>query len=218
MIIIVGKVQVRRDPQALLPGAPISSSPLAFGPGLDIGELGYGEDTARLFIGHSPQTGNPNFNRTVFPYQNVEVLTENSPRNGELFSQFVRDQDRNDFFVPTVIPASYSGALLYTEYDGGMAIPTMLRGAAISATIEYHAFQNDSPIKQGIVRIFGDGNFTQISDTENLVKTGGSLIDFSVNARNTDSEGYFFQINVVNHTSTPITLLIRRAILVGQSA
>jgi len=219
MIIIVGKVQVRRDPEALLPGAPVSMDPLSFGPGLDVGELGFSTDTGRVFIGHDPSNGNPNFARPVFPYQNVEVLTENSPRLHELFGLFLRDQDRNDFFVPTAVAVNGNNfaPLLYTEYDGALAVPARLRGASVSATIDYHAFQADSPIKQGTLRIIADAASTQIVDTDNIIK-GSSAIDFQVGARQSDSEGYYFELQARNNTASPITLLIRRCVVVGMSA
>lgn len=218
MIIVVSKVQTRRGLQSQIPGAPISSDPPSFAPGLDEGEIAMSTDTGRLFIGHSPTSGNQNFNRVVFPYQNVEVLTENSPRNGELFSQFMRDQDRNDFYVPTTL-ASGSGfvPLMYTEYDGGIAVPAKFYGSSVSATVEYHAFQNNAPVKQGTLRILAAaGSQTLVDDSAE--KAGGPFLDFQIGAQQSDAGGYYYQLNAWNRTGAALTIIIRRTIVVGLSA
>ena len=75
----VSKIQIRRGLQSDLPGAPTIASPTVPTPGLDIGEPALATDTNRLFIGIDPSQGGITIGRTVFPYQNVEILTENSP-------------------------------------------------------------------------------------------------------------------------------------------
>jgi hypothetical protein len=75
----ISKMQLRRGLASDLPGAPVTLSPLAFAAGLDDGEMGFTTDQGRLFIGqNSPTNGSPNYQRTAYPYQNIEVLTENS--------------------------------------------------------------------------------------------------------------------------------------------
>jgi hypothetical protein len=74
----ISQIILRSGPSVDLPGAPTSLTPLAFGPGLEPGEAAFMTDTGRIYIGHDPSQGQPNFQRAVFPYQNIEVLTENS--------------------------------------------------------------------------------------------------------------------------------------------
>ncbi len=219
MIIVVGKVQVRRGLDSELPGAPVSQDPISYSPALDIGEFGYGQDSGRLFIGHDPANGNPNFGRPVFPYQNIEVLTENSPRVGELFSMNVRDQDRNDFYVPTVLAPSVGYVpLTYAEYDGAFAIPARFYGTSISATVDYHAFQNDLPLKNGTLRIMATGAGSPPLLDDGFEKVGGPYLQFQMGARQQDSGGYFYDLNAWNMTAQPITIIIRRTVIIGMSA
>jgi len=74
----VWQLLLRRGPASDLPGTPTAPGqpPTT---GLAEGELGMTTDTGRLFLGVNPQQGMPNYNRSAFPYNNVEVLTENSP-------------------------------------------------------------------------------------------------------------------------------------------
>lgn len=219
MIIVIGKVQVRRGLDSELPGSPVTFDPISYEPSLDIGELGYGTDSGRLFIGHDPSTGNPNYSRPVFPYQNVEVLTENSPRVGELFSLNVRDQDRNDFFVPTVIAPSVGYVpLTYAEYDGALAVPARFYGTSISATVDYHAFQNDLPLKNGTLRIMASGAGAPPIQDNGFEKAGGPYLQFQMGSRQQDGAGYYYELQAWNMTASPITIIIRRTVIVGMSA
>lgn len=206
MIIVISKIQVRRGLESELST-------------LDVGELAMTTDTGRMFMGHDPSVGNPNFDRTVFPYDNVEILTENSPRVGELFSQNVRDQDRNDFFFPTVIPASASTftALTYVDYEGAVPTPARFYGGSISATVEYHAFVNDNPIKQGTLRLMGTPILNQLDDTDNFDLSSNQL-QFQLGPQQSDVIGDYFELQVRNLTGSDITIVIRRVSVVGLSA
>lgn len=207
MIIVISKIQVRRGEEVELST-------------LDVGELAMTTDTGRFFIGHDPEVGNPNFNRTVFPYQNVEILTENSPRVGELFSQHVRDQDRNDFFFPTTA-ASGGGfqPLTYLDYEGGVPTPAWFFGSSISATVEYHVFKNDLPIKQGTLRLMGTPAAHLCDDTDNY-DLSANQVQFQLGAQQNDgiTGQNYFELQVNNITGSPVTILIRRVSIVGLSA
>lgn len=210
MIIIAGKVQVRRGLGVELPGSPISENPLAFAAGLDIGEIAFTEDDARAFVGHTPQPGDINFQRTVYPYQNVEILTENSPRNQELFNSFIVDQDSNDFFVPTVLAVGQSGALIYPV---NVLNPSIFVGVNVSVTIDYHAFtQGLDAVKQGTLRILGTAGSIVISDTDPLEGTAyvGKLT-FSVVYDGTNK----YTLQCSNQTGAIVNLLLRRIVVTG---
>lgn len=205
MIIIAGKVQVRRGLGYELPGSPISQNPLAFGPGLDIGEIAFTEDDARVFIGHNPVPGDINYQRAVYPYQNVEVLTENSPRNEELFNGFIQDQDSNDFFTPFSIAAG-SAPLAYA--NTAVLNPSVFNGDNISATIEYHAFTpvpSVSAVRQGTLRIMGTGPTITISDDF----IGQSTLTFSVSY----ASGKYTLL--CDNTGSTVNLFLRRIVLTG---
>lgn len=74
----ISQIILREGPSIDLPGAPTSLSPLTFAPGLELAEMAFMSDTGRVYIGHDPSQGQPNYNRLIFPWKNIEVLTENS--------------------------------------------------------------------------------------------------------------------------------------------
>jgi hypothetical protein len=210
-IILVGKIKFRRGKESLLPGSPISTSPPVFNKPLAVGEPAFSTDTGRMFIGHTPNVGDINYQRTTFPYQNIEVLTEASPVNQQLFNQFYMDQNRNDFFVPTVIPGLYSGPILFSDYSNTLAIPTRLDGNIISAKFEYHGFYIDgsSPTKSGVVQVMAAGNSTVIQDTQNTIIDVDSLT-FSISALSQDKDGPYYMLGVTNNTVSDVNLFLRK--------
>jgi hypothetical protein len=92
MIISTNRIKLKSDVQANVVTTSLNSSEMAFS-----------TDTARLVIGHDPSSGNINFDRDRFPQTAIEILTEVSPRNREIFSQQVRNQDRTAFYNPIFI-------------------------------------------------------------------------------------------------------------------
>ena len=214
MIDIDGKVEIRSGLQSELPGTPISLDPLVLSAGLDVGEMGFAKDTARLFIGHSPVISDPNFKRSTLPYENVEILTENSPRNRELFNDFVRDQNEDAFFLPTILAI---GPMVDLTYPVDTLNPSKFDGASISAIVEYHAFTDvaGQPVSQGTLRILGSNGTVELNDSEKLVSptfidpnTNGDLLTFGCRY---DSGSYYLQCQ--NSTNYPIKLYIRRILL-----
>ena len=209
MIDIDGKVQLRTGLESELPGKPISINPLVLSTGLDIGEIGFASNTARLFIGHSPAISDPNFKRPIFPYENVEILTENSPRNRELFNNFVRDQDEDAFFVPTTVAV---GAMADLTYPVDTLNPSKFDGTTISAIVEYHAFTEDGqPISQGTLRILGTNGTVELRENEKLESS--SFIGQLTFGCRYDSGSYFLQCQ--NSTVYTTKLYIRRILLTG---
>ncbi len=71
-------IQLRRGPEADLPGAPNVGNPNVPTTGLDPGEPAFATDVGRIFIGTDPAQTGPWTGRAAFPYENVEVLTEYS--------------------------------------------------------------------------------------------------------------------------------------------
>ena len=223
MIIVTSKITVRRGTDSQLPGTPINafSNPPTFNTGLDTGEFGYSIDSERLFIGASPSIGNINYQRTTFPYQNVEVLTEASPAVKQLFDLNIRDQDRNSYFVPTLLtPNATWNTVTYSAYEGGMALPTRFSGQSVSASVEYHAFINNQPVKQGTVHILASNTSVSVSDANTSVYIGNSpVVEFNVTSQQLDGDGYYYLLQAKNHdVSNSVTLLIRRSVIVGFSA
>lgn len=242
MIIVVGKVQLRRGLDSELPGKPISLDPLRFSPGLDDAELGFSTDSGRVFVGHSPKIGDMHYQRTAFPYQNLEILTENSPRVAELFGGMMRDQNNRDFYVPVVLPPSANWlpvpfpdtfvdeanpARFYTGAPVNGVTPT--RG--ISGAVEYHAFVHEGaslnanyPVKAGTLW-FAAGPADAAFDAttapticrEEFVQAITGL-NFQVSGRIQDGVRFFRTLNYKNQTGQAVTLYIRRTVVKGISA
>jgi len=221
-IIAVTKIQMNR----MLEAAVANSA--------DNGEFVFTTDSGRLVLGPDPTQGNPNFDRNDrFPYQNQEVLTEGSPRNKELFSLFIRNQDDQDFHPPTLIPNGVGFTNVMTrEYEGGILQEILLNGAYNSALIEYHAYvpgyynsfyhglgnptltpPAPTLIQSGIVRIIADANGAVVSN--NTVHTTTisnsatlSTLEFGVA---TTLDGYIVQAQ--NNFSSPIMLKLRKTVI-----
>lgn len=200
---ILAKVRITRGREIELPGSPISISPPQFNEALELGQFGFTTDTARLFIGHVPESGDINFNRTDFPYQNIEVLTETSPRVKELFSEFNRSKNENSFFLPTIVQAG-AAEINYSDYSGN-EIPSRFYADNFSATVEYHCFDagTNEPIQAGKLYI------VSTSATSSIVnESAGGVIDFTL----VNGSGY----RVLRSNNTvPIKFFMKKTVLSG---
>ena len=153
MTVQVSKIQLRRGPESDLPGAPLSLSPLAFSPGLDDGELGFTDDTGRLFIGQtSPTNGIISYQRSTFPYQNIEVLTENTPPD-VIQASYADNQAGFFTSVPLIAGPSYVTLQTYDTAGGTHDFNVDISGNA-NAVIEYFVFaSNGDATRQGVLNI-----------------------------------------------------------------
>lgn len=151
---------LRDDNEADLPGGPITTSPLVFAPGLEPGELCATKDTGRVFLGHEPTVGQPNFRRTAHPYQNIEVLTENSVDRFNAMVGAYRRQEGDESFYYSVLPpsASFTPVKLPLGNDPDH-IFRLEDVSSVAATVEYAAFNSTGkPVKMGGLRLlYGTG-------------------------------------------------------------
>ncbi len=162
-MIVLEKIQLRRGLAIDLPGAPTNILPPIFAPGLDEGELGYTTDLGRLFIGlgtDAPVSGMPNFNRVAFPYQNIEILTENSPLS-TIFGNAISDNQLG-FQVSVPLRQLPSFLTLQTFNQVGVAADFYidLPGCGASAQVHYFVYDStNSPLRQGRLNILWNANF-----------------------------------------------------------
>lgn len=173
------------DSEANLPGAPTSLDPLTFGPALETGELVFTKDTGRMFVGHDPIMGQPNYERTSFPYQNVEVLTENSTAKvGQMFGAYLRDENSNSFYYASLPSSASMAPITVTVGDAAPQEYTFPDVGSLAIEMEYVAFNsNGKPIKMGKVRVMhGEGIADPIvvDDGTNL---GAPLLSFDAVVR-----------------------------------
>ena len=155
-IIQISKIQMRRGAAADLPN-----------PSLDDGEFGFADDAGRLFIGQtSPSNGQPNYNRSGFPYENVEVLTENSPL-GELVGPVIND-NQGGYYVST--PLSIVGAFTFPPAyplqvlditDSPQDFYVDVTGNAGNAHIQYFIYDTSSnAIRNGTLTVLWNTTMT----------------------------------------------------------
>ena len=223
--IVVGKLQVRRGLEYQLPGRPISTDPFRFSETLDSGEFGLTLDSQRLFIGPSPAGTNAlnDSNREMlFPYMNVEVLTESSPRNKELFGQFWRDQDASDFFfgMQPVAALTLSGLKLGPQSFSDFVNTEGARidGAIMSGAVDYIVFfPTSGSIKQGTFFYQADASKQTIADNNPTVFGNDANISFQISPQRSDASGAYYVIQASNTSSeTAQVYLRRRFISVGE--
>lgn len=225
-IVIVEKVQLRRGLEVELPGKPAQLVPLRLTQGLDQGELGMTVDSGRLFLGHSPRQGDVNYERAVFPYQNLEVLTENSPRVRALFNEFVRDQENTDYFLPTKLAKNGALAIIpHAELSVGDLIPSKFECDSATIIVEYAAFvdapganRDGWPVKQGEVRFIARAGSSvypsnqgspEESNVEDDVLIGGGLT-FGL-----QRVGNHYRLTYHNQTQENLLLYMRRVVVTG---
>lgn len=168
-IIQITKIQIRRGPEADLPGAPTSLDPLIFSQALESGEFGFASDTGRLFIGHDPQVGQANYARPVFPFQNVEVLTENSVETiNRIVSRVLRGTGREAFItaaLPTTTGDDWNVVTVTPET--GSPFPFRFTGPYVNATIDYSVYTTaNEPVRNGSLRVLHPGDNTEPSVTD----------------------------------------------------
>jgi hypothetical protein len=206
MTSIAAKFRLTRGKEIDLPGKPISESPLAFSQSVDLGQLVMTTDTGRVFIGHVPGVGDVNYNRTRFPYQNIEILTEASPRTKELFSDFMKSQTENDFFVPTTIPVA-NAEITFPDYSGN-EVPSRFYATNFSAVVEYHCFilADNSPIQNGKLYIRASGGSAEI-----FHEGVGSAVDFTIGYNGT----YYYLMCDNGAENGDVKFFMRKTVLSG---
>ncbi|RYD46073.1 MAG: hypothetical protein EOP83_30260, partial [Verrucomicrobiaceae bacterium] len=159
----VSKIQFRRGAELDLPGKPLSLAPLTFEAALDTAEIGFTVDSGRLFIGQTPSYGQPNYKRTAFPYQNLEILTEASTDAlHRIFSLLQRDIGSGGFFKATLSPTGVDDWQdVRVERTYGTASAFRLPGEEIIGLLDYHVVSDDrdgTPLRSGQLRFMSEPN------------------------------------------------------------
>jgi hypothetical protein len=220
----VWKIQLRRGLQLDLPGQPTSLSPLTFPNGLDEGELGYATDTGRLFVGmgtDTPLSGMPNYQRAGFPYQNIEVLTENSPLNLVLGGAFSDNQLGFVRMVPLTQTTTFqtlqiSEAGVATNFYIDVAITGVGSGGTATtganASISYFLFDSsNNPIRQGRLSVLWNTAMTGVPLCTDEAQVAGAHINDiqwqAVYISSLDSEHIVLQY--INQTGGTPSMLMR---------
>ena len=163
----VSKIQLRRGPAADLPGEPVAGNPTLPTAGLDTGEIAFTTDTGQVFIGIDPQQGGQTIGRFAFPFQNIEVLTENSKDRVQQFYDVFTREIRTSFFVsaPLAItddPANILGwqpLSVPSEDQPAVSVTFPVSGNATgAATINYFIYDGPTPIRSGQMSVVSNGS------------------------------------------------------------
>jgi hypothetical protein len=172
---------LRDDAEADLPGAPTSLTPLVFGQGLEPNELVATKDTGRMFLGNTPSIGQPNFRRITLPYQNIEVLTENSvDRFNAMVGAYRRNEGDESFYYAVLSPnAAFAPITIALPGDPNHQF-RIDDVSSIAATFDYAGFNAaGKPVKMGALRIlYGTGAGAPVC-SDGGIDLGTSLLTFS---------------------------------------
>lgn len=152
----VSQIVLRSGPSADLPGAPSSLSPLTFTEGLLAGEMAFMTDTGAIYIGHSPTSGMPNYNRTTFPYRNIEVLTETSTSTLQrIIGDATKEEGDFAYHQTNLIhhTSDWEDVILPREGDETYSYRLEVSGF-VAATIDYACYDSDgAPVKMGQLQV-----------------------------------------------------------------
>ena len=201
---------LRNDQESLLPGAPLTLSPLVFEPALDANEIVFTQDTGRMFVGHSPSIGQPNFRHITFPYQNIEVLTEASFTTFNRMAGAYRKQEGNDSYYYTVLSASSSMTPIIIPLAGDANnLFKFTDIASLIASIDYAGFDaNGKPVKMGQLRVMYGTGVSSPACVDNGTDLGASLLTFSATVAGASGSNYIV-INYQYTGSGNVTLRLR---------
>jgi hypothetical protein len=167
---------------------------------LDPGEFAFTSDTGRLFLGSDPAETGPWSNRTLFPYKNIEVLTEAS------LDTYARLHDRMNRltgpvgmveglldrypYVECIINANVSTwtnvpAMRFDDegiLQAGLTEDVILSTTkSISAKLDYFLFDGTDLVRSGVMSVMHDGN----TAIDQAVMSDEHVADFQIAATGT---------------------------------
>lgn len=100
----ITKIILRRGHGIDLPGKPRNIHPKIWNRPLEEAEVAFSNDEGRLFVGANTNMGLPQATRMAYPYQNIEIIGENS---AEVFAaihgQRMKNGDSRDYFTSTLL-------------------------------------------------------------------------------------------------------------------
>ena len=100
------QIILRKGSAIDLPGKPRSIEPKVWNSALEEAELAVSQDEGRIFVGPDQNSSVAQLERLSYPYQNIEILGENSI---EAFSRMhgdrMREGDNRDYYVSILNPA-----------------------------------------------------------------------------------------------------------------
>ncbi len=148
------------------------------------------------------------FNRSAFPFNNTEILTEIGTKTQRVFGLMIREQNIYDYYLSAIIPAGENVPLRLRDRPGGYAhdirIPT--NGSAV---ITLHVCKDSGDISpKGTFRILADSN----TANQVVAMDEGYIVhvDLSIGDLTVENGESFFPIYCANlSVDTDISLLVK---------
>lgn len=161
----VSKIQLRRGASDDLPGAPTIGNPTQPTTPLDVGEMAFTIDTGQVFIGPELQSGGPSLTRAYFPYQNIEVLTENSRAFLlNLYDYYYRDVQTGFYNSMPLNNTTNTGdwQTLLVSCGSGQ-VPCILSATSNLACVQigYYLYDTGTTVRTGKMSVVYIGNSAQ---------------------------------------------------------
>ncbi len=169
--ITTSKITLRKGATFDLPGFPTRLSPREWTDPLDAGELGFSDDQGRIFVGPDLSAATPQKTRLQYPYQNIEIIGENSREAfAEMHGARMREGDARDYYRVR-LGNTIVGSVNAEEEWRAVEMEEVPYGFPIDATI--HTTIDYLVTAQSAVRL----RHGQMTLTFRVGDTSGDLID-----------------------------------------
>ncbi len=171
---------------------------------LDPGELAFATDQGRLFVGHEPTVGQPQFQRTTYPYQNIEILTENSIDTfAKMHGDRMREGGGPDYYSAN-LSANTGWENVKLDRDGTLIDYRIPDIYTVSAIIDYAATAlNGETIRSGTMTLH---HFEEDNVAPRLVDHGVAARDMSLTGpANLDARQVYGRVYLRFAVAGPIT-------------
>ena len=162
----ISKIQIRRGPASDLPGEPTSGNPTLPTTGLDSGEMAFTIDTGQLYVGIDPMHTAATLGRAIYPYQNIEVLTETSTATvQQMVGQYMRLQNQSHYqsqplnIASSVNDSDWSDLMIVNGASDDLYVTLGTSNDYVCAKITYFLYDsNAAPMRAGTMTVISNPN------------------------------------------------------------
>lgn len=134
---------------------------------LQPGELGFVIDDRRLFIGPDVRYGHRSFGRDDYPFQNIEILTEQSENEfSKMHSERMREGTFHDYYEARMEPDTLRWTNVQPSLNGRLFDYNLPLFTNITAFIDYTVVADESGevIRKGKITVWCSGGNTTFTD------------------------------------------------------
>jgi hypothetical protein len=165
------KIIFRQGPTLDLPGEPLRLLPAIYHSPLDIAEIAFGNDQGRIFIGPDLSAKLPQSVRVAFPYQNIEIVGENSrDAFANMHGDRLREDDARDHYAAVLDPSASLAPVLVNMN------PYVIPVAHTWSQIDYLITDEKRvALRQGRLTVVRTPVATTVTDNARLPRGAGTL-------------------------------------------